>query len=653
MPRFYNRQPSFQAPRELTFEWDSFNGGLNTLFKDTEIAKNEVAQFDNLMLTGRGIPTKRWGTALYFTSYTSTATISVRGLSGFYQKDSTNQLLAITDAGYLSQRSGSTFTAINGVSWASGSNVEMSQISDRMYFVGGDREMVRYSNPTLVGFPTIGQPTSLGVSQLSGASGSRTYSYRLTHVTAVGETLPATAVTLINQPEDTNNGTIRIAWTNASTASGIRLGTNVYRGDLGDETFISRVGGEATFWLDEGEALPTLFSYPPKVDTTGGVNAKYIVRFQDRLVIAGVDTDPTLVLISGAEPLHERFDFGSNGGFVRVEPDSGDDITGLAVKADKIIVFKERSVWQIKLEQRAYKTINEITLTALDPQVSLITASIGCASHRTITNVENDILFLAKGGRGVFVLGNEPGILGDILRTNEVSVKIRPFFENLTPTEEMNACAAYFNNKYFLGVPGKNQTMVFDRERNAWVGPWTFDGRIFHVYYDSDDKAHLIKGNDTDPDVEETSASYPGDKGIALNTNLRTKREAFNDFASFKNIKNILTLWRDLSGSVDVDIRLEEREGNTITAKSFSVVTGSGNSGWGADLWANTQWGDTEEAGEARDLSEIVRQAQLQKAARNIQMIIKTDGLNDNYKLMTIKGEANKIGQFRPLEWRV
>ena len=94
----------------------------------------------NLMLAGQGIPTKRWGTALYFTS---SATGAVRGMSGFYQIDDTNELLAITDEGYLRKRNGSTFTAIAGVSWASGYNVEMAQIADKMYFVGGSREMAR------------------------------------------------------------------------------------------------------------------------------------------------------------------------------------------------------------------------------------------------------------------------------------------------------------------------------------------------------------------------------------------------------------------------------------------------------------------------------------------------------------------------------
>lgn len=650
MPRFRTSPPDFNKSREVRFNWEDFAGGLNTLFRDTEIERNEVAQFQNLMLVGKGVPTKRWGTGLYFNS---SATGAVRGMGGFYQKDGTNELLAITDEGYLRKRNGSSFTALDGVSWASGYNVEMAQIADKMYFVGGDRELVRYSNPTLVGFPTIGQPGSVNVTQLSGASGSHTHSYRLTHTTAVGETQPTTPVTLGLQPEDTSNGTIKVYWTNASTASGIRKGTNIYKGNFGDETFVASVDGEATFWIDDGAAVPTLSSFPPTVDTTGGVSAKYIIRFQDRLVIAGVENDPSLVIISGREPLQERFDFGSNGGLIRIEPDAGDDITGLAVKADKIIVFKERSVWQISLSQKPYKTVNEITLTALDPEAQLITASIGCTSHRTIQNVENDIIFLASGNRGAFVLGNEPGIIGDILRTNEVSVKVRPYFESLTASQSMNACAAYFNNKYFIGFPSKNETMVFDRERRAWMGPWTFDARIFHVYYDSTDTPVLLKGNDDSPDVEYISQSNIGDRGVAFSTIMRTKREDFNDWTRFKTVRNILTLWRNVQGSPDVDIRLEEQTGNTITAKNFSVSTTSNNSGWGADQWGNTLWGDSEESGSGGDLSEIIRQAFLQKRARNIQFIIKTDSITDNYELMAIRGEGHIAGEFRRSDWMI
>ena len=646
MPRFDTRTRSFKPSRSLSFDWPSFNGGLNTLFRESEIAGNELTQAQNIMLVGKGAPSKRPGTGVYFLSG---AAGSQRGLRGFYQKDGTNQLLAINDDGLLTQKSNASYSTLTGVSWASGNNAEMAQLNNMMYIVNGQRELARYSNPTLVGFATIAVPTGMIATQISGISGTNTYGYQLTAVTAVGETAPTAEFLVANQPLDPSKGAVRLTWTNSSVASGIRTATNVYGRTRGDETFVGTVDGEATQFIDDGSSIPRLFAYPPTADQTGGPIAKYIKRFKDRLVMAGISNDPTMLLITGRVPNHEKLDFGSGGGFVRIEPDSGDDITGIEVKSDKIIVFKEKSVWQVTIE-----IIQIGNFYLIEPTYELITASLGCANHKSIVHVENDILFLARGGKGVFVLGNEPGIIGDILRTNEVSVKIRPYFQNVSATQEMGACASYFNARYLISFPNRNETMAFDREKNAWLGPWTFDGNVHEVYYDSSDIARLLVGEDDSANVIEVSTSYPGDKGAAMTTILRSKREDFKAWTEFKTVESIFTKWRNVLGSVTVNIRLEQRTGNTITAKSFSVTSGSGNSGWGADMWGNTQWGNSEAAGSSIDLSEIVKEAYLQKAARNMQLIVQTTALNDNYELLGVLGEGHAIGtSFQPSSWKV
>lgn len=629
------------------FNWEDFSGGLNTLFRETEIKDNELAQAQNLQLVGKGVPTKASGTAVYFLANESG---SVRGLQGFYQKDGSNQLLSITDTGFLTKRSNASYTTLTGASWASGYPVEMTQLDDKMYIVNGQRELARYSNPTLVGFPTIAAPSSLFATQISGTSGTNTYSYVLTHITDVGETAGSNPYQFTNQPLDPSLGSTKLSWTNASSASGTRVGTNIYGRTAGTETFLARVDGEATQWIDDGTSIPQLFAFVPLADSTGGPIAKYVKRFKDRLIYSGIAGDPTMVLISGRLPNHEKFDFGSGGGFVRIEPDSGDEIVGLETKGDKILVFKQRSIWEVNIEQ-----VQIGNFYLIEPKYRLITSSIGSAGQRSIAQVENDIFFLASSNRGVYVIGNEPGIIGDLLRTNEISVKIRPFFQNITAAEEMNAAVTYSNGKFYLTIPGKNQTMVFDRERQAWMGPWTFDGSILHVYYDTDTKPHLLIGSDsTPPEVLEISDQFSGHKGVAMGTILRTKREDFKTWSSFKNIQSIYTRWRNIVGSVSVDIRLEGTSGNTLTQKSFNVVSGSGNSGWGADQWANTQWGDSEESGESRDLNELIREALLNETARNVQMIVKTTGLIDDYELMAIRGEANEIGPaIRPHSWLV
>lgn len=650
MPLFATRVPKFKTKKPAQFDWQNWRGGLNTLLRESELSGSEVTRFENLMLIGAGIPTKRWGTENYFKSG---ATSSVRGLKGFYQKDGTNELLAITDDGYLSKRDGTSYSAIAGVSWASGYNAEMVQLDDNMYIVNGQRELARYSGSALVGFATIGQPSGGIATQISGVSGTNTVSYRLTHSSQVGETAPTTAVTASNQPNELTEGSVKLSWANASAASGVRTGTNIYGRRGGDETFLASVDYLTTQWIDDGTATAQLFAFPNEVDTTGGITAKYIVRFKDRLILAGIENDPTMVMISGKSPNQENFDMGHGGGFIRIEPDSGDDITGLATHGDRLIVFKDKSIWQIKFGEFTYKYINFLPLTLLEPKAQLITNSIGCYSHRTIVPVENDLFFCSRKP-GVYILGNEPGIIGDILRTNELSIKIRPFFKGVSVSEIKNANAVYNDNKYILSFPGRNQMIVFDRERQAWIGPWTVDGRVFETYYDSSDEPQILYGEDDSATVVKFNPAQPTDQGSAIETIMTTKKEDFGDWTTFKTIEDVFTRFKNVAGTVDVDIDLETKEGHVVTAKEFSITTGSGNSGWGTDMWGNTQWGDTEAAGLSRDLRELIKQAPLNKAARTIQMTIKTDGNQDKYELMGIKGIAREIGSgFRPSAWRV
>jgi len=645
MPIFDTRIKSFKPQKLLQFNWDNFRGGLNTLLRPTELEDNELAQADNIMLVGKGIPTKRGGLSNY---YLSGATSSVRGLSGFYKSDGTNELLAVTDDGFLTVKSNASYVQRSGVSWASGYPVEMAQLGDEMFIVSESRETVLYSgSASLTGSPTIAKPVAIGASQLSGATGTSTYSYRISALNAVGETLACDSFIIKNQPEDISDGLIRIFWTAPSTASGVLKGFNIYGRDEGNETWMAQVTAQTTQWDDDGSTIPSTFIFPPLVDSTGGVKAKYIVRYKDRLVYAGIDGHPTRVMFSGRYPNHAAFSFADGATDVDIEPDAGDNITGLAVIEDKVIVFKERSIWQVTLSS---STVGNFTIYEAIPQ--LITRSYGCVASRSIVHVENDLFFL--GDKGVYILGREPNIYGDVLRTNELSVKVRPYFNSLTYTQKQNAAAIYYDFKYIISFPGKNETMVFDRERTCWLGPWSFDAQGYHLYYDSSGNEHCLLMDDEDAYVSEYSSNNADDKGTAIETILRTKKENWGDWSLFKNISNLFLNFRNVKGSAAVNIRLEKRDGQTTTAKSFSITSQSSNAGWGADLWGNAQWGDSEEHGEAASTEDLVKWATLHEAARTTQIEIKTSNRSDNYELLSILGEAFPIGRgFTPIDWKV
>jgi hypothetical protein len=643
MAFFNTRQPKVKQPKDIAFDWNDFRKGLNTLFSDSEIDPDELAEADNLILKGKGVPTKRWGTNLYFNS---SATGSVRDLRGFYKSDGTRELLAITDEGYLRKLSGTSYASINGASWASGSLVDSTQLDDKIYIVSDSRELVRYSSPTLVGFPTISVPSDVFATQFSGASGLSTYSYRVSAVSNVGQTLASQAVQAGNSPQELVDGAVKVTWSGVSTASGVLQRYEIYGRNQGDERFLSSVGASTEEYLDDGSATPLEFGFPPTADSTGGVKAKFIERFEDRLVYAGVDGDPSIVIISGRVPFQERNDVASGGNYIRIEPDAGDEITGLAIFEKRIIVFKERSIWQVTLSS---EQIGNFFVTI--PTAQLITKSHGCLSNRSIVAVENDIFFLSR--KGVYALGYEPNILS-VLRTNEISAKIRDDIKNIAITARDSSTAFYTDFKYGITFPKTNKTFVYDRERLAWMGPWTLDANVHELYYDDTNEEILVYGEDDSPAVQQLDEDFGTDNGSSIETSLRTKQEDYGDWSLFKYIKNIFMQFRAISGNVNVDIRTQDRDGNIRTVKSFTISSNTvNNSGWGADQWGAALWGDSAESGTTVDTNETYRWSNLNKNARNIQFLVSTSG-NSNYELLSVRSTAKPMGLgFLPSSERV
>ena len=644
---FNTGQSSYKPSKPITFAWDTFRKGLNLLLRENEIDKEELAQADNILLIGKGIPTKRWGTALYYQA--GNATGSTRGLKGFYKSDGTNELLALTDDGYLTKKSGALYSTLTGASWASGYNAYMAQLANTMYIVNGQRELAKYSSPTLVGFPTIATPVITGASNLSNASGSTTKGYRVSAISQVGETLASSTFELASQPANlggVNGGTLRLTWTGVSTASGILQGFNIYGRDTGYERFLAGVAASTTNFNDDGSAIPTEFTFPPTANSTGGPIAKYVIRHEDRLIFAGISGEPSKVLISGRAPNQEKFDLSFGGNFIEIEKDAGDDIVWVQSFQGRIIVFKQRSIWQITLGS---EQIGNFFVTT--PTLKLITSSFGCISPRSVVPVENDLIFLSRDA--VNTLGNQAGFTFDVFRVNGISTKIKPFLDNITIAQKMNAIATYFKKKYVLTFPGLDKSIILDMERQAWIGPWNRDAQIFEVYLDSNSNEHLLYGNDDSVNIDEYSDTFTTDKGAAIQTTLQTRQEDFGDWSLFKNIKSIFTQFRNITGEVNVDIRLEQRSGSVVSAKNFDVTPATGNSGWGADLWGAALWGSSLAGGGGVDTQQTIRWRELNKIARTIQMTIRTTGATDNYELLGIRGEAAPVGSgVRPSSWK-
>lgn len=140
-------------------------------------------------------------------------------------------------------------------------------------------------------------------------------------------------------------------------------------------------------------------------------------------------------------------------GSVRVGGD-GDPITGLySWFANKLLVFKERSIWAVDADPQ---------VDPADWTISLISGNVGCVSHRSIAAVGADVLFLARDGvRSLAQI--QAGTQTDV--GLPLSAPIGDIMSQIDKQKYQYCDAVYWNNRYLLAVP-KNLDQVQNSDYN-------------------------------------------------------------------------------------------------------------------------------------------------------------------------------------------
>ena len=396
MPYLGRRPKAFKGQKDRSIDYDGFPRGWNNIFRPTELGDGELAQADNLMYTGKAVPTGRWGSTDYFLAGSG----NVRLIDQYSDTSGTKTLLSLTDSGYLVTKDNASYSIVTGASFASGFDAHSVQLGGFRYITNGNEPLVKYDGSNLLTFATLTTPTNIGLSNISGASGTSTWSWRVSALSDVGETLASTSQSLASLPLDLTNTAINVKWDAVSAASGVLTGYSIYRGLPGDETYIASVGPDSTTYVDTGIAQSDTI-FPVSADTTGGSVAKYILKFDDRIILAGIKDDPTLVLISARYPNQDRFNWADGGGYFRINPDGGDEITGLGISGSQtqggttpasILVFFKDQVHQLVL-----KTTTIGNFSVLDPQSQVLSPN-GCSSAKTIVPIENNTFYFGREG---------------------------------------------------------------------------------------------------------------------------------------------------------------------------------------------------------------------------------------------------------------
>lgn len=633
MPVFNIKNPKYKKPNLLSTNWDSMRGGLNTLLRPTELKESEMAVAQNVMLSGSGVATGRWGTQSYFTA---NATGSIRGFVNYAEPENdVSEILALTDEGYLAKKNGTSHTVITGQSWPSGSVIRSEQLGGKTYIACEDAAFTEYDGTDLAVFATLPAPSGLSASNVSGATGANRISYKITALGPNGgETTASNNYVLEDVPFDLELSSYHLNWDAVSAAS--VSGYQVYRGTEGDEALLAGVGAGITEYTDNGGAASQTV-LPPMTNTTGGIKSNHIKKYKDRLMVVPTD-DPNKIMISGRYPYHSNFSWTHGGGYVYIDPDSGDNIIGIEVQpiADRIVVYKEYSSYIVKLN-----TVSMGKYVILDPTYETVSTAIGCSSQDTIATVENDTFYFGRDG--IYVTGYEPNFL-NIIRTNEVSARVRPYFNRLTEKDYDEANAMYVNSKYLLSFPDQKDILVYDRERACFAGIWRFPYGVTHMqrFIDDNGDEQWVIGTDADNTVYTFSSGAQTDNGTVINKTMRTGKTYFGDWSRLYIMRFFYVMFRAVIGEVNINILVEDRDGDFSTAKTFEISGAdvNGSTGWGMDSYGTAPWGKSNSTTVVAGGNEIKRWGSLFKQASLLQIEVNTTAASSNFEFLGAKVDA-------------
>lgn len=583
------------------YRYLSFLRGLNNDEAPTQIKPDMLAVARNVEIIGRGeIKCPRPGTG-YFGNTIATNPTSVTGLSVYLNEVSSIKKLVLVVNGTAKYFDENTedWTAISGATFTTGYTLATALINNTMYLSNGVDPLTMYDGTTLTRFTLISPPSGMSLTRgASLPSGMHKISYRISADNGIGETTATASTTIqVNKARDDwnfdpnspdGNYSVSISW--ASVAGAIKY--NIYGVTEGYETYLDSVSGGGTNYIDYGLKIPSVLFTPPEGNRTQAPKGDLIIVFKGALIIAGDPSFPSRLYYSGGGSSINSFTLGDGGGWIDVNSNSDDGrIIDLRIFQNKLIVFKEKSIWQFDFT------------TTLIPSLNVVSKGIGGISKRGAANMGNDLAFVGKTDGGIpalFVLGNEPN-LPEILRTNELSLRVRPEFEALPEGQYDDVALWYFDNRLYIGYTKggttyNNTILVYDREQLSYVVWDSIYPMLPIIWEDSADTPHVIFHDPTDNRITEISSEFETDKGQAISWELRTRQETGKDYERFKRVRWETLHLQNAGGRINIKLYLDNDV--TTISKVFSqgqidTALGSYQVGYGNTI------GTTDSGGEA------------------------------------------------------
>jgi hypothetical protein len=345
---------------------------------------------------------------------------------------------------------------------------------------------------------------------------------------------------------------------------------------------------------------------------------------------------------SGGGDKINDFTIASGGGFIDISKNDGSIGTGMVPFKNTLIVFKEDSLYQFSFS------------TSGLPSITQVNPAVGAIAPRSIIAVENDIFFVSR--RGVFTVGNEPGFAFDVLRTNEISARVRPVFQAINTNYLTNIAAIYatadnVNICIFAYTPAGETTntraLVFDRERSAWCEWTNITANCWFPYIETDGSVSVLYGSDSSGYVNQVLTGTD-DFGSAIHSYFKTQAADFGFLNVYKTLKDVDLILRNPSGNISIDIL---NDGIT-TEKSANIYSVRPAINWGHYTFSDFTMMDSQGSGtvDAQDANKLATLKNLNIEGRSFLLSLDNNSASSFVLLGTNMTAKARSPRFRHSE---
>lgn len=661
-----------QRPQKLiNVDINEFDGGTSSLVQEARMDKKFAVQSTNLIQVQDGLWKTRWGTGYFGAEHAST----IDGAAEFVKSDGTTELITMSNGKVWKSTDGGSLTEVTGVTFTAGTQCYFMQIAGYLYIANGTDALARYDGTNLTTYTEINAPANPGASLVASGLSSGAFAYygQVTALNEVGESIGSdeVSITVDRARESWVAGTDKIDWYWDAVSGATR-----YQLYISEESGYEALLGSTqdTHFEDDGSSDINPYIEVPEANTTGAPKFKSMAVSNNRIWATNDSADMYKVYFSGTGAFIGNFSDFYGGGWINLE--KGGRETPVAVKHYQsgtgtgvaTVLCKtpdgRGAVWQIDITSA---TVGDSSFSV--PSATKVVGSFGTESLLGVVNTPNNLAFPNR--KGWFDLGAEKNYYG-ILRTNEKSQNIRPYWRSLSGAGMSNVAAYYYDAKIFISVPTSgtvnDRIIIWDDERSNWTVDWDFGARQFLEYTTTGGITKFLFIPTSGTRLVEMSENILNDFGSAFpQTYLSPLISVSGTKTDVLNLKEAIVELGNPRGAISFQVLGVGKDNSFATVATKTITNFSSNTGLGTDLLGELHLSSTQDnvsggAGSWEiylvDSPETFTQSTFKSAIRKraklyaIQFKVSSTTADTDFTIMSIQAKGTIVPRRLPSSWR-